>query len=1129
MAFGTRDLALDSLHRLLADSSGGPRSDRELLDRYIVSRDEAAFAALVQRHGGLVLGICRRCLRCRQDAEDAFQATFIALARQAVSLRKQESLSCWLHSVAYRTAGKLRREAGRRNRVPPLPAPESEDVLTELSARELLSLLDHGLAVLPDKFRAPLVMCYLEGQTQDEAAVRLGWPRGTLKGRLERGRELLRGWLRRRGVTFPAALAAGALVRPSFLPGALATDTARGVCRLVAGRQAGSVSARAIWLAGVGLSSGLAGKRKIMAALLGVVALLGAGLGWAALKSEPRPSGSGGAAPLPDGRGSDLRSKNKATARLDRHGDPLPPGALARLGTTRLRPGGRPNLLRMAADGKALLSATWRGTSDIRISWWCTATGAALRHCDMQPGWAYAYAVSPDERSLAAIEYDKPGDRFRVVVRDLATGQPKRVLNGLGNISHSHALVFAPDGKRVAGADPGGIRLWDLASGNEVCHFRDSQGSWRCLAFAPDGKTLASGSVRHRLVLWDVDRGQARHTLPGHTDMIGALAFAPDGKTLASAADADPKVRLWDVATGKLRGSLEGPRGSACLAFSPDGRMLASGDSWEMENRRIRHYPVRLWDVATGKQRRRFKGHLYGVYQVAFVSGGRQLASAGADGAIRVWDLATGKDLLPLTDHEGYLTSLTFAPDGQSLVTTGVDGWVRSWDPSTGKSLRRWAGKLGATFGGLVAPDARTLVRADPEGTVQLCDLATGNVVRRLRGTRGSRWYRFSADGRFLASGGWEAPEVGVWEVGTGKELGRVGIPGGAMPFAFFLPGGRELLVVTMAAVRRGDTKAHASAARVWDLGGGKELRRWAMPGQMAPFACSPDGRTLVTVNDRDGRLHLWDVARGRERYRAALPSFNRIFTTAFSPDGRTLAFGDNTGLVFLLETASGRLRRRLDGHRSYVQSLAFSPDGRMLASASANDPVGLVWNVGGVSARDLRAGDKVKVWWKALADADAFQADRAMRRLTGVPRQAVAYLQERLRPVGPADREQIAGLVADLENPRFAVRQRSMKALVDLREVAGPFLRQALEAKPSPELHRRLTKLLEEPVEPVVAPAELQRLRGVEVLERIGTREACQILEKLAQGAPSARMSREARASLDRVAHRMRQQTRPR
>src|SRR5262245_44327760 len=183
---------LRHVQKLATAQAADNLSDRDLLERFVARRDEAAFAALVERHGPMVLSICRRALRHSHDAEDAFQAAFLVLARKAASIRHKDALGSWLHGVAYHVATNLRRGlARRRAHEVPLGEAIQADKAGEATWREVRTVFDEELARLPERFRAPLVLCYLEGRTRDEAAQELGWGLATLRGRLERGRELL--------------------------------------------------------------------------------------------------------------------------------------------------------------------------------------------------------------------------------------------------------------------------------------------------------------------------------------------------------------------------------------------------------------------------------------------------------------------------------------------------------------------------------------------------------------------------------------------------------------------------------------------------------------------------------------------------------------------------------------------------------------------------------------------------------------------------------------------------------------------------------------------------------------------------------------------------------------------------
>jgi RNA polymerase sigma factor (sigma-70 family) len=207
MASAQVDMALRSAREVFGPASGEGGHDRQLLERFIARREEAAFEALVIRHGPRVLWVCRQVLGDSEDADDAFQATFLVLVRKAETIRARDSLGPWLHGVARRVAlraklrSKRRREQERR--VVEMPAVEPSD---EIDQRDLRPVLDEELSRLPDKYRLPVLFCYLQGMTNEEAARRLQCPPGTLKGRLARAREILRERLGRRGVVLGGGL-----------------------------------------------------------------------------------------------------------------------------------------------------------------------------------------------------------------------------------------------------------------------------------------------------------------------------------------------------------------------------------------------------------------------------------------------------------------------------------------------------------------------------------------------------------------------------------------------------------------------------------------------------------------------------------------------------------------------------------------------------------------------------------------------------------------------------------------------------------------------------------------------------------------------------------------------------------
>jgi RNA polymerase sigma factor (sigma-70 family) len=279
MANGRWGGVLHYLRQLPGPPRADEAADAALLQRFADRRDPDAFAALLRRHGPLVLAVCRGLLAREQDAEDAFQATFLVLVRKAASIGKRASVGSWLYGVARRVAARARADARRR------PAPEAgcgrgvPDPGTELARREAHQLLHEEVERLPARYRAAVVLCYLEGRSQGQAARQLGWTPGAVKGRLERARALLRRRLARRGLAL-AGLPCAAALAPAAVPAALAESVTRAAQLAATGAGAAAVPGPVAELTRGVLQAMFVTKVKAVTAVLLVLAALGAGVVW---------------------------------------------------------------------------------------------------------------------------------------------------------------------------------------------------------------------------------------------------------------------------------------------------------------------------------------------------------------------------------------------------------------------------------------------------------------------------------------------------------------------------------------------------------------------------------------------------------------------------------------------------------------------------------------------------------------------------------------------------------------------------------------------------------------------------------------------------------------------------------
>jgi RNA polymerase sigma factor (sigma-70 family) len=1067
-------------------------------------------------------------------AEDALQATFLVLARRAAVIRPRGAVAAWLHGVARRVASKARtREARRRAREPRAAVGNkglSESPLDRLSARELLHLLDEEVARLPNRYRLPVVLCCLEGRSQEEAAQVLGWTPGSVKGRLERGRALLRTRLTRRGVEVAAALLACGLgtteASVAWTAGA-AASTVRAATAFAAGRAV--TDTRVADLARSALR-GLPGSRaKLLVALLLTAALCGGGV---------RLLGGMVAVAEPPGRESPQKAEARTPpAHADLSGDPLPAGARVRLGSVRFRPPGNVQALSLLPDGGTVLAVA-RDDTHTDVSLWDTVTGQRRRHIaylDRLHCYHGCPAVSQDGSTVAVAEAPGP-TTYRVRVWDVASGKEGQAFH----MQELLKLALSPDGKRLAGVSSHCLRIWDVRTGAEVsrCDMKGS-GLAGAIAVSPDGKTLAGACTSGEVRLWNMDTGrEIRQFAPGQSSGLAAaaLAFAPDGATLAVSEGQIPNriVRQLDVATGKVLRVLQAGGYVESLAFTADGRTLATADWGPYVGFTRGRSRIRLWDVATGQEKGRLDERLTEIGVLAFSADGKALV-AGGECAIGFWNVPEGK-FLNEGIHDGPVDNILYFPDGRTLATVGTDGTVGVWETATGRLVRRFAGADGKRVLSIAsAPDGRTLATGDYDGTVRLLDPINGREVRKWAASEGNVLHTaFAPDGRSLVTGD-QYGIVRIWDPASGRETGSIAnAPDRShqVTFAAFSPDGKRL-----AFARETGFWAAGSELIVRDLASGKEVSKWQLGSRFA-MAFAPDGRSLTGVKRPSFgapfdqfEVSTVDIATGALRQlpmpsRSTFLGYSQAHTTlsvAFSIDGRMLAGGTADGTLYLLELSTGRVRRWLPGHRSVVSSVAFAPDGRILA-AGCRDSTALVVDVltPGDGARRPTAA-RLQELWEDLAGADATKAFDAVTTLVAYPEESIPYLKERL---GAAEKPDLARLVADLDNDQFAVREAASAELARSSESAAATLRAALTGSPSAELRRRVEMLLAKLKPEELSAESLRSVRLIETLEYVASPEARALLKAVAAGNPGTRLTREAKASLDRLEDRARRGT---
>jgi hypothetical protein len=344
-----------------------------------------------------------------------------------------------------------------------------------------------------------------------------------------------------------------------------------------------------------------------------------------------------------------------------------------------------------------------------------------------------------------------------------------------------------------------------------------------------------------------------------------------------------------------------------------------------------------------------------------------------------------------------------------------------------------------------------------------------------------------------------------LWDPATGKNLGRLGDWKEVVWSYAFTADGKTLI-----------TGSDRGTLRLWDISKRVEVGRLeGHENAIEQIVLSPDGRLVATAAD-DFTVRVWDLA-ARKEVRRLDGLRGYAYGTAFSNDGRSLAAGTGARDVRVWELATGQQRVHLEGHRGAVASFVFLPGDRRLVSGSS-DSTALVWDLSSVGGAAKLTADDAEAEWRHLHGPDAARAYRALWALAAAPAQALPLLRKELRPAIAVGGEKIAKWVAELDDRRFAVREKALAELKRADDQAWPALRKVLEGQPSLELRRRVLQLLTGADSLLPAGERLRAARSLELLERLGTAEARRLLTGLAGGAPEAWLTCEARAALRRL-----------
>ncbi len=686
-------------------------------------------------------------------------------------------------------------------------------------------------------------------------------------------------------------------------------------------------------------------------------------------------------------------------ARKDLHGDPLPEGALARLGTVALRtscyskfvsdgrrmvlnrvdgglqvyhvPSGKSVAVVRAADlpgGKYLVGSTIGFTSDSRylaaVCWeggcgiWETATGRLVRVIE---GVDYQATVqcdfSPDGKLLAVGTRPPGGDVQRVTIGVYEVESGRQLFT-----THGTNSVFAPDGKALVVFDvfryPGGhASRVDVPTGN-VTKALGATWATRDIPVLTDGTWFFEITADYDIRVRDAATGETRHTFrgpDGSRDKPFYIRHAPSGRHLIAVGRQQDKMWCWDIDTGKEVWQIPLAAPAKYPALSRDGKTLVVGEAGESG-------VARVWDVATGKERLSFRPGAIGHSTAVQISpDGKLIATEGGNwftSSLAFWDATTGKLLSDLPGHVSEITAAAFASDGETVYTAGKDGTLRTWDMATGRERSRFSASVAYLA---VAADGKTLWVGQSDGLIRILNAKTGKEEGQIAAFRKALvGLALTADGKQLIVAGRNTEAEGeylvqVWDVITRVKLREFGGADAKLEQLAVRPDGGAVA-----------TTHFGQRVMLWDANGkkpaelvGQSKRVNNVTGDNVPYrigavALSPDGRSLAFSDQEQGIVFV-DAHTGQETGRVKLDVSHQIPSIrnelrevlAFSPDGKALAWSgvESTSDVFLIDVGTREVRRKLPGDSYPVRHLLFSPDGTKLLSAGP-DGSALIWEI---------------------------------------------------------------------------------------------------------------------------------------------------------------------------------------
>ena len=780
----------------------------------------------------------------------------------------------------------------------------------------------------------------------------------------------------------------------------------------------------------------------------------------------------------------------------DRQGEPLPPGAIARFGSARMLHGPNVKLLRFSTDGKALMSSDGR---ELRV--WDLATGRSMHRLSLR---GLNYPVFRPDLSVIYLE----GGSQRLCHLDLASGTVVRGPEAEGLILSMPSSV---DGQIVELRSKGeAAGIYSFLDGKRFARLPAVFGnSAQRMTFSRDGRLLLSYED-DKLQVWDrqTEKRLAAVAVPmDERNYFRSAVFSPDGRRIVVVRS--QSIRVYDARSLREERAAFPRTGWHPLSFTPDGKGLQGISEegryvcWSEEGRRL-PAPKLNPDLR---------------YPCAFSAEGDRLAFVHPDGRIRVLNLLTDNEY-QWPEREAELMQVRCIDSGM-VVAVSYRNEVIFWKSKDGRESRRI--KLSEDHRVQLSGNGQYAAQASRDGPVIVYDLASGNEAFRGENSRGLAV--FSDDGKLLLTD--SAEGYRLWSTQRKSVLREIRLdePDDSEAVVFS-PDNRTIVRA------KEDYFGKVSPIEVAS-GRARAAFSLDLPFEFVPtFSFVPDlarNRTAI-AHSRDGRMLGIASSRHASIRSTANPNtvhhipsdYGSVF--ALSPGGKWLAQSLNrqswrVALYDLRSRPPFRPCLAFTGHDGTVMAMDFTPDGKHLVSVS-DDGTALVWDVARYLPDPNPAppnDSQFAEWWELFGDPNPKEAGEAMDSFEEHSARTVPFFKAKMRPVEAPPPGRVAALIRDLDSKKFATRQQATSELEKLGELAEAELEAVLSAKPTLELASRVGKLLDKLQEPLRDPQRLRELRAVEVLEKIGSPEARVLLQDLAKGHASARLTREAKSSLER------------